>query len=84
MFVKGKETQKTENDIFSIGNFVLAAEIDNYNMFKLIKFCKDSKIAHKVEYMYITYAMHKNFNFKFSCMDFPSNIRKKLTKLKKK
>ncbi|KAK9753886.1 DEAD 2 [Popillia japonica] len=58
--VLGKETQKTENDIFNIGNFVLAAEIDNYNMFKLIKFCKDSKIAHKLHGFSVKYPQEAN------------------------
>ncbi|KAI4463622.1 dna repair dead helicase rad3/xp-d subfamily member [Holotrichia oblita] len=55
-----KDTKKNENDIYSIGNFVLAAEIDNYNMFKLIKFCKDSKIAHKLHGFSVKYPQEAN------------------------
>ncbi|KAK5643588.1 hypothetical protein RI129_007433 [Pyrocoelia pectoralis] len=35
-------------EIFTVENFVLTAEIDNYNMFKLLKFCRTSKIANKL------------------------------------
>lgn len=43
-------SKQTESDakIYTVQNFVLNAGIDNYNMFKLLKFCKDSKIAQKV------------------------------------
>ncbi|GJQ82856.1 hypothetical protein Trydic_g2595 [Trypoxylus dichotomus] len=43
-----KRPDGTENEIYTIGNFVLTAEIDNYNMFKLVKFCNDSKIGYKL------------------------------------
>ncbi|KAJ1522967.1 hypothetical protein ONE63_002104 [Megalurothrips usitatus] len=37
-----------ENKIFTLPNFVLSAEIDNLNLFKLLEFCKSSKISHKL------------------------------------
>ncbi|KRT83357.1 hypothetical protein AMK59_4066 [Oryctes borbonicus] len=46
--VLDKRASISENEILTIGNFVLSAEIDNYNMFKLVKFCKDSRIGHKL------------------------------------
>lgn len=44
---KCEDEAKTE-EIFTVENFVLTTQIDNYNMFKLVEFCKNSKIAHKV------------------------------------
>lgn len=40
---------KNDPEIFSVQDFVLKAGIDNYNMFKLLKFCRDSKITQKVK-----------------------------------
>lgn len=40
--------EKDQQCIYTVENFVLLAEIDNYNMFKIVKFCKDSKIGHRV------------------------------------
>ncbi|KAE8740581.1 hypothetical protein FOCC_FOCC013914 [Frankliniella occidentalis] len=37
-----------ENKIFTLPEFVLSAEIDNLNLFKLLEFCKSSKISHKL------------------------------------
>lgn len=37
-----------ETEIYTITNFISNAEIDNFNMFKLLRFCKDSKIAQKL------------------------------------
>ncbi|KAJ8922586.1 hypothetical protein NQ315_007616 [Exocentrus adspersus] len=44
------DTCNTDNStkVFTVQNFVLTAQIDNYNMFKLIQFCKDSRIAQKI------------------------------------
>lgn len=39
---------KTDSEIQTIPDFVSNAQIDNYNMYKLVKFCKDSKIAQKL------------------------------------
>ena len=49
-----KSVQVTSNksdltsEVYTVQNFVLSAEIDNYNMFKLLKFCRTSKIANKL------------------------------------
>lgn len=42
--------QKTEEDtrLYMLPDFVSAAEIDNINIYRLLVFCKNSKIAHKV------------------------------------
>lgn len=40
---------KDGTQIYTIQNFVFTAGIDNYNMFKLIEFCKNSKISQKVK-----------------------------------
>lgn len=37
-----------ETEIYTITNFISNAEIDNFNMFKLLRFCKDSRIAQKL------------------------------------
>jgi chromosome transmission fidelity protein 1 len=42
------ESSETNTNTFTVENFVLTAKIDNYNMFKLVRFCKDSRIAQKV------------------------------------
>lgn len=46
--VSDKINSINTTEIYTIENFVLTAQIDNYNMFKLIKFCKESRIAQKV------------------------------------
>ncbi|KAK3909935.1 ATP-dependent DNA helicase DDX11, partial [Frankliniella fusca] len=37
-----------ENKIFTLPEFVLAAEVDNLNLYRLLEFCKTSKISHKL------------------------------------
>lgn len=37
-----------ENKIFTLPDFVLSAEIDNLNLFKLLEFCHSSKISQKL------------------------------------
>jgi chromosome transmission fidelity protein 1 len=34
--------------LYTLAEFVLSAEIDNINLYKLLEFCRNSKIAHKV------------------------------------
>jgi len=41
--VKGVDTK-----LYTLADFVLSAEIDNMNLYKLLQFCQKSKIAHKV------------------------------------
>lgn len=35
--------------LLKVADFIMAAEIDNYNLYKLLAFCKQSKIAHKLQ-----------------------------------
>lgn len=37
-----------ESKIFTLPDFVLSSEIDNLNLFKILEFCKYSKISHKL------------------------------------
>ncbi|XP_045479917.1 ATP-dependent DNA helicase DDX11 [Harmonia axyridis] len=51
-----KETLKeTKTDIFTLGNFVLMAEIDNFNMFKLIQFVRNTKLSQKIHHYALKY-----------------------------
>jgi hypothetical protein len=34
--------------LYTLAEFVLSAEIDNMNLYKLVQFCENSKLAHKV------------------------------------
>lgn len=54
-----KNDKEHNTEIFTLGNFVLTAEIDNYNMFKLVKFLKESKISHKLHSFINTFPMHQ-------------------------
>ncbi|KAJ8975064.1 hypothetical protein NQ317_005781 [Molorchus minor] len=54
-----KNTTTNSTEIFTIENFVLTAQIDNYNMFKLIKFCKESRIPQKVRSFAIKYPIEE-------------------------
>ncbi|CAH2013425.1 unnamed protein product [Acanthoscelides obtectus] len=49
------DNENSRIEIFTIDNFVSAAKIDNYNMFKLVSFCKDSRLAHKIRSYSIKY-----------------------------
>ncbi|KAB0799148.1 hypothetical protein PPYR_07028 [Photinus pyralis] len=44
-----KIENQSKSAVYTVEAFVLSAEIDNYNMFKLLKFCRTSKIAHKLQ-----------------------------------
>lgn len=48
----------TDSKIYTLADFVHAAEIDNYNLFKLLNFCKRSKLTHKVRFS--TYTLNEN------------------------
>lgn len=41
--IKGVDTK-----LYTLAEFVLSAEIDNINLYKLLEFCQSSKIAQKV------------------------------------
>jgi chromosome transmission fidelity protein 1 len=41
--MKGVDTK-----LYTLAEFVLSAEIDNLNLYKLLEFCEKSKMAHKV------------------------------------
>ena len=49
------ETVDLQMKIFTVGNFVFAADIDNYNMFKLVQFCESVKLAQKVSFPLVTF-----------------------------
>lgn len=51
MMLDKKQDETTQ--VFTVANFVLSAGIDNYNMFKLVKFCRDSRISQKVWLKYL-------------------------------
>ena len=37
-----------DSKLYPLADFVVTAEIDNMNIYKLLEFCQKSKIAHKV------------------------------------
>jgi len=37
-----------DTKLYSLADFLLSAEIDNINLYKLLEFCEKSRIAHKV------------------------------------
>lgn len=37
-----------DSKVYTLADFVHAAEIDNFNLFKILNFCKRSKLTHKV------------------------------------
>jgi len=37
-----------DTKLYTLADFVLSAEIDNINLYKLLEFCEKSRIAHKV------------------------------------
>ncbi|KAK9511713.1 hypothetical protein O3M35_000321 [Rhynocoris fuscipes] len=40
---------KPSTNMFSVIDFILSSEIDNYNLYKLLAFCKQTKLAHKLQ-----------------------------------
>ncbi|KAL1138858.1 hypothetical protein AAG570_008920 [Ranatra chinensis] len=38
----------TDSKLHTISEFIIHSEIDNYNLYKLLEFCKQSKITHKL------------------------------------
>ncbi|KAG5897915.1 hypothetical protein JTB14_014032 [Gonioctena quinquepunctata] len=54
-----KSSTNTSTDIFTIENFVLTAHIDNYNMFKLVKFSKDCRLAQKIRSYAVKYPVEE-------------------------
>ncbi|KAK4886089.1 hypothetical protein RN001_002360 [Aquatica leii] len=47
----------TKSEVYTVESFVLNAEIDNYNIFKLLKFCRDSKISNKLHSFAMKYPL---------------------------
>jgi len=39
-----------DTKLFALADFLLSAEIDNINLYKLLEFCEKSRIAHKVRH----------------------------------
>jgi chromosome transmission fidelity protein 1 len=37
-----------DTKLYTLADFMLSAEIDNINVYKLLEFCEKSRIAHKV------------------------------------
>ncbi|KAJ8943643.1 hypothetical protein NQ318_005645 [Aromia moschata] len=67
-------------EIFTIENFVLTAQIDNYNMFKLLKFCKESRIAQKIRSFAVKFPIEEEILVKPAkkgVKDFLSSIENK-------
>ncbi|XP_044253892.1 ATP-dependent DNA helicase DDX11 [Tribolium madens] len=54
------KSNEEKTDVFTIENFVLTSKIDNFNMFRLVKFCKDSRIAQKVRSYVLKYPFDKS------------------------
>lgn len=44
-----------DTKIYTLVDFVHAAEIDNYNLYKLLNFCQKSKITQKVIHLTIVF-----------------------------
>lgn len=42
------KNEETQSEMYTEVNFILAAEIEDLDMHKLIRFCRDSKVAQKV------------------------------------
>ncbi|KAJ3659284.1 hypothetical protein Zmor_010980 [Zophobas morio] len=53
-----EKSNQVKTNTFTVENFVVTAKIDNFNMFRLLKFCKESRIAQKVR----TYALKYPFD----------------------
>lgn len=49
-----------ENKIYTLPDFVLSSEIDNLNLFKLLEFCRLSKISHKVWQVFLLFTYASN------------------------
>ncbi|XP_073982293.1 ATP-dependent DNA helicase DDX11 isoform X2 [Rhodnius prolixus] len=49
--IKNRSDNSTEPNVqlLKVAEFIMTAEIDNYNLYKLLAFCKQSKIAHKLQ-----------------------------------
>nr|XP_023012289.1 ATP-dependent DNA helicase DDX11 isoform X1 [Leptinotarsa decemlineata] len=54
-----KSCTNNSTDIFTVENFVLTAHIDNYNMFKLVKFSRDCRLAQKIRSYAIKYPVEE-------------------------
>lgn len=39
-----------DTKLYTLADFLLSAEIDNINLYKLLEFCEKSRIAHKVRH----------------------------------
>lgn len=48
--LSGQGCKENSTKILTLEHFVLSAEIDNYNMFKLVKFSKETRLAQKVKF----------------------------------
>lgn len=44
-----------DSKVYTLADFVHAAEIDNFNFYKILNFCKRSKLTHKVHSFHIFY-----------------------------
>ncbi|XP_028139736.1 ATP-dependent DNA helicase DDX11 isoform X2 [Diabrotica virgifera virgifera] len=76
------EKCNTENgtSISTIENFVLNANIDNYNMFKLTKFCKECRLAQKIRGYALKYPVQEQVKEKSGVdgvRDFLASIKSK-------
>ncbi|XP_015834926.2 ATP-dependent DNA helicase DDX11 [Tribolium castaneum] len=74
------QSSEEKTDVFTIENFVLTAKIDNFNMFRLVKFCKDGRIAQKVRSYALKYPFDKSIiekPTKKGVKDFLSSITNK-------
>ncbi|BES92585.1 HELICc2 [Nesidiocoris tenuis] len=42
------EKVKPDTTLYTVSEFILSAGIDNYNLFKIVEFCRKNKISHKI------------------------------------
>ncbi|XP_044729931.1 ATP-dependent DNA helicase DDX11 [Chrysoperla carnea] len=79
--VPEQENSKSESQMYTLQDFVFAADIDSINIFKLLEFCETSKISHKLhgfsEKYQPTVVIHPKVETKTNSV---SNFLKKLVK----
>lgn len=83
-----QEYKEETTVIYTLENFVLSAQIEQYNFFNLLKFCKGSKIAQKVRSYSLKYSiddeMIKTTQSKKGVKDFLASIDKNKKTLEEK
>ena len=78
MYKSVTNNQKTEEDtkLYTLPDFVTAAEIDNINLYRLLAFCKTSKIANKVRKLIIFHGNKMFLKFFFEYCRLPILLKR--------